>query len=406
MSNRPHLPPETLDYIVDLLHDEPETLERCCLVSKSWMPRTRKHLFADVKFRSTQDVDSWKTAFPDHSNSPAYHTHTLFVCWTRVEADAWAGGLIQTFSHVVRLRLTQATFGTPSIVKQFSLAPFHNLSPTLKSLHVYFVSLPCTQLFDFVRSSPLLEDLALSGRDLSSGNDDTPREPQTVGPSPSPVFTGSLDLDIIEGMGNIAHRLLDLPNGLHFRKLTFSWAHEEDLRWIIESVRKCSNTLECLDVKCHPPCTFVLVLRWAYDLPWSAGGSDPASIDLSKAKKLKDAVFWPGSLTVTWIVVALRTITSKHRNLKQISIRVPYAFTLIDAEADIGRAVGEAVCGQWLDLDRLLVEFWEARSIRTKVILAPKMWEGKQDMGYCVGCLLPEATRRGIIDLVKPTWSW
>ena len=262
MSNRPHLPPETLDYIVDLLHDEPETLERCCLVSKSWMPRTRKHLFADVKFRSTQDVDSWKTAFPDHSNSPAYHTHTLFVCWTRVEADAWAGGLIQTFSHVVRLRLTQATFGTPSIVKQFSLAPFHNLSPTLKSLHVYFVSLPCTQLFDFVRSSPLLEDLALSGRDLSSGNDDTPREPQAIGPWPSPVFTESLDLDIMEGVGNIAHRLLDLPGGLHFRKLTFSWAHEEDLRWMIELVRKCSGTLECLDVKCHPPCTFVLVLRW------------------------------------------------------------------------------------------------------------------------------------------------
>ena len=271
MSNQPHLPPETLDYIVDLLHDEPETLERCCLVSKSWMPRTRKHLFADIKFRSAQDVDSWKTAFPDPSNSSAYHTHTLFVCWTRVEADAWAGGLIQAFSHVVRLRLTRTTFGdsllvTPSTVKQFTLAPFHNLSPTLKSLHVYFVSLACTQIFDLVRSSPLLEDLALSGRDLSSGNDDTPREPQTVGPSPSPVFTGSLDLDIIEGMGNIAHRLLNLPNGLHFRKLTFWWVHGEDLRWIIELVRKCSNTLECLDVKCHPPCTFVLVLRLAHDL--------------------------------------------------------------------------------------------------------------------------------------------
>ena len=271
MSNRPHLPPETLDYIVDLLHDEPETLERCCLVSKSWISRTRKHLFADIKFRSAQDVDSWKTAFPDPSNSSAYHTHTLFVCWTRVEADAWAGGLIQTFSHVVRLRLTRATFCdsllvTPSIVKQFSLAPFHNLSPTLKSLHVYFVSLACPQILDLVRSSPLLEDLTLSGRDLSSGNDDTPREPQTVGPSPSPVFTGSLDLDIIEGIGNIAHRLLDLPNGLHFRKLTFWWVHGEDLRWMIELVRKCFGTLECFDVKCHPPCTLVLVLRWGNDL--------------------------------------------------------------------------------------------------------------------------------------------
>ncbi|KAF9645264.1 hypothetical protein BDM02DRAFT_3073690, partial [Thelephora ganbajun] len=45
-----HLPPEILDYIVDLLHDEPETLKQCCLVSKSWVSRTRKHLFANVEF--------------------------------------------------------------------------------------------------------------------------------------------------------------------------------------------------------------------------------------------------------------------------------------------------------------------------------------------------------------------
>ena len=32
MSN---LPPEILDYILDLLHDEPEALKECCLVSKS-----------------------------------------------------------------------------------------------------------------------------------------------------------------------------------------------------------------------------------------------------------------------------------------------------------------------------------------------------------------------------------
>ncbi|KAF9643160.1 hypothetical protein BDM02DRAFT_3081141, partial [Thelephora ganbajun] len=45
-----HLPPEILDYIIDLLHDKPETLKQCCLVSKSWVSRTRKHLFADIEF--------------------------------------------------------------------------------------------------------------------------------------------------------------------------------------------------------------------------------------------------------------------------------------------------------------------------------------------------------------------
>ena len=75
-----HLPLETLDYIVDHLHDEPKILEECYLISKSWIPRTRKHLFAEIKFRSVEDVDLWKTTFPDPSNFPVCHTHTLSIC--------------------------------------------------------------------------------------------------------------------------------------------------------------------------------------------------------------------------------------------------------------------------------------------------------------------------------------
>ena len=101
----PYLPPETLDYITDLLHDKPDALRKCCLVSKSWVPRTRKHLFINIKFLSAKDVQSWGEIFPDPSNSPAYHTHTLSVCLTQaiMEVDAGAGSLIQTFPCVVRL---------------------------------------------------------------------------------------------------------------------------------------------------------------------------------------------------------------------------------------------------------------------------------------------------------------
>ena len=58
MMPNPYLPQETLDYIVDLLHDEPETLRERCLLSKPWIPRTRKHLFADnqVPFRTRARV--------------------------------------------------------------------------------------------------------------------------------------------------------------------------------------------------------------------------------------------------------------------------------------------------------------------------------------------------------------
>ncbi|KAF9780754.1 hypothetical protein BJ322DRAFT_1011601 [Thelephora terrestris] len=39
------LPPEILDIIVDLLQNEPKTLKACCLVSKAWIYRSRRHLF-------------------------------------------------------------------------------------------------------------------------------------------------------------------------------------------------------------------------------------------------------------------------------------------------------------------------------------------------------------------------
>ena len=108
-----------------------------------------------------------------------------------------------------------------------SLAPFHKLSHSLKSLCVYFLFLSCTQILNFVCSFPLLEDLTLPSLGLSLGNDDDHREPQTIIPSSSPTFTGSLDLTILEGMESIARRLLDLPNGLSFRK--FWWETRGDL---------------------------------------------------------------------------------------------------------------------------------------------------------------------------------
>ena len=60
----PTFPLEILDHIVDLLHDDTEALKQCCLVSKSWMPRTRRHLFVDVVFRG-HSLKLWKETFPD-----------------------------------------------------------------------------------------------------------------------------------------------------------------------------------------------------------------------------------------------------------------------------------------------------------------------------------------------------
>ena len=246
----PYLPLETLDYIVDLLHDESPALKECCLVSKSWIPRTRRHLFAHTRFYSADNLKSWKKTFPDPVNSPAYHTHTLFIGCVQFieEADAEEGGWIQAFSRVEQLVVNcpWADLGPTEI----SLIPFHKFAPTLKSLRVTSLLFPLSQVFKLICSLPLLEDLDLIGCDEWAVSDDNLRTPSTVVPLTSPAFTGTLQLHL--GMTSTAHRLLDLPNGLHFRKLNLSWHNAEELRWAVMLVVACSGTLECLDVT-HDP---------------------------------------------------------------------------------------------------------------------------------------------------------
>ena len=248
MMSNPSLPPEILDCVIDLLHDEPETLKQCCLVSRSWVPRTRRHLFADVKFRSASDLESWKKAFPDTAKSPAYHAHTLFVgCpWLVTASDAEEGGWIRAFFGVASLHVDGGTryLRAPEV----SLAPFYQFSPSLKSLLVGPFVFPYPQVFDIILSFPLLEDLILTGYDRSSVKGGDPNGPRAVIPSRSPPLTGLLGLHIQGGAENTVRQLLELPNGLHFRKLVLSWACREDVWWITELVERCCHTLESLDI--------------------------------------------------------------------------------------------------------------------------------------------------------------
>ena len=53
------------------------------------------------------NLQSWKTTFPNPSTSPARYTKSLFVNFPQVvaPADAKEGGWIPTFSGVVRLEM-------------------------------------------------------------------------------------------------------------------------------------------------------------------------------------------------------------------------------------------------------------------------------------------------------------
>ena len=115
----------------------------------------------------------------------------------------------------------------------------------------------------------------------------------------------------------------------------------------------------------------------------------PTSFNLSKGKKLKQLVFLCMRSGVRWVTEALRTVKSKR--LQQITLRP-------DHNA-LANKFGEAVCQQWHDLDSLLVQFWASHSIRPKVTY--EVGVGREDMRDYAPSLLPELTRRGLVDLAE-----
>jgi hypothetical protein len=130
-------------------------------------------------------------------------------------------------------------------------------------------------------------------------------------------------------------------------------------------------------------------------------GEGSASVDLLKATGLKDVVFRLNWWSVQWIITALRTISPEHRDLQQITIWLSYYLTYFGFGGNVRRAVGEVNYGQWLDLDCLLVGLWESYSIRPKAAVSTDQAEGIEGARDCVGHLLLEMTKRGLIDLVE-----
>ena len=251
MSN-PHLPAEILDHVVDHLHDTQDALRNCCLVSGSWIPRTRKHLFANVNFPTAKRLQSWKETFPEPSTSPAHYTSTLIIKCSHVvtAADTEADGWIRGFSRVVHLEV-----GTRRINLDLDLfVPFHGFSPAIKSLRVTVPVLPSLQIFNLISSFPRLENLGViiscddwTDNDGGSEEDEMLTAIQLSSPS---MFTGLLELRLGGGTKSLTRGLSSLPGGIHFRAFAWTWSNGKDLPLMMMLAERCSHTLESLDITC------------------------------------------------------------------------------------------------------------------------------------------------------------
>jgi len=112
--------------------------------------------------------------------------------------------------------------------------------------------------------------------------------------------------------------------------------------------------------------------------------SGTTELNLSKLTRLQDVVFLCQKPIVGWITTALNTIRSKR--LQQLSLEFGRYVAIRDSERDPQ---------EWLDLDYLLVRFLDSNPLRLRVTYKS---EGMSDH---MAVLLPELTKRGIVELVQ-----
>ena len=123
-----------------------------------------------------------------------------------------------------------------------------------------------------------------------------------------------------------------------------------------------------------------------------------AHVNLNAVTKLRDVEF-------TWwlhpqlVVTTLRTIPHNHRGLRQITLALDSGIGLGD-QPDVRFAVGETAYQEWLELDRLLVQLCESRSIRLEVRHNLHMDADGSKERSRMKILLPEVMTRGMVNLV------
>jgi hypothetical protein len=116
-----NLPPELDDIIIDHLHDDRDSLAKCALVRRSWLPAARHHFWHDVRLTCTKDGLEKMRSMLDTSPAATYHVRNVVLTQKKGEACQWydlhllysAFKIISCFPSLESVTLDGLWFGAP-----------------------------------------------------------------------------------------------------------------------------------------------------------------------------------------------------------------------------------------------------------------------------------------------------
>ena len=208
----PSVPQEIVDEILDHLAADFDfrSLKLCALVSRSWVPSCRRHLFRIVVF-TTVKVARWRKRFPVPEEGPAHHVRDLhfsiggYHCAPEkfAEHTPW-------FTNVERLILSELGAFQP-LWRPSSW----RLPQSVTSLTVEANTITLVQIRDIMMQLPDLDNLSLLGS-LPVGDRRTLLGTETVLRG---RFSGRLRLVKGYAAEEVMNILLDIPTGLRFTEV-------------------------------------------------------------------------------------------------------------------------------------------------------------------------------------------
>ncbi|KAJ7799735.1 hypothetical protein B0H14DRAFT_1702172 [Mycena olivaceomarginata] len=190
------LPQELIDLVIDLIAvDSWLSLSACSLVCRSWVSRTRSHLFQRCKTLMTHNI----LYFLDLQQSPfcTFLTHVRIVRFSirrlfPVDAIATAAGQVR-LTDVRTLEMRVQYSGCPEGVYSFLASAF----PDITNLHLSSDTRVPLPLMDFISCFPALRELRIKDCDRDSDSPYTPfdaipppglRSLDLAGNAPGPIL--------------------------------------------------------------------------------------------------------------------------------------------------------------------------------------------------------------------------
>ena len=227
----PRTPQEIVDEILDHLAADSDhrSLRLCALVSKSWVPSCRRHLFHTILF-TMRDMAQWLETFPVPEKSPAHYIRDL-----RMSTGGYDSSPEKFFEYTPWFRNVERVtlLGDGRWIPTLWRLPHSVTSLTINTDEAAFA-----QIQGIMTHLPNLDDLSLSGSPVPVDR----RTLAGIGTTLNGRFGGQLRL--LKGLvdKDIMNMLLEVPTGLHFTEMEVCGTNE-CLLPTVRLAEACAKTL-------------------------------------------------------------------------------------------------------------------------------------------------------------------